>query len=45
MYIALSALDPNCKLAYVEDKWDEEYVDAGKEDLERLVCNSSCPCS
>ena len=32
-----SALNPNCKMAYVEDKWDDEYVVEAKQCFETLV--------
>jgi hypothetical protein len=36
-----SALNPNCKMAYVEDKWDNEYVVEAKQRFEILVSNMS----
>ena len=36
--MSLPALDPNYKLGYAESNWDEEFVAAGREQLELLVC-------
>jgi hypothetical protein len=32
-----SALDPGYKLGYVEEKWDTEYFEVGKQGFEALV--------
>jgi len=36
------ALDPKWKLAYTRAKWDEEYFNAGVEELENVVMYSHC---
>jgi hypothetical protein len=38
--ITFIVLDPNYKLAYVEDRWDTQDVVDGRAHLEALVSNS-----
>jgi hypothetical protein len=37
LLISWLALDPNIKLAYAADKWDEEYFESGLAQLEEMV--------
>ena len=38
--MTLQALDPNIKTAYAEDKWQEEFYNAGLQRLEEVVSQS-----
>jgi hypothetical protein len=39
--MTFQALDPNIKMAYAEDKWQEEFYSASLQRLEEVVSQSN----